>query len=250
MAVRAPLPWWRLPFAGALTYHALINKRCQLCGIYDSTPVDVKHLSPRHYDHWFNRQQFLCQQCHDRFVWSNARFTLSLPDTSITGQASWYYQYPLNQIMLEYKNAQQLHHLPVLVHALRQLPVPPGCHSKNSLLIKVPTSLARIRQRGFDPLAILLTHLSFHWQIPVFEGIARYDRAHQQGLSRDQRFDNIKQAFYFNQPPADFKYVTSAKNLILFDDVVTTGATLSELANLIQHHYPAANIVAMSVLHG
>ncbi|BFL70436.1 hypothetical protein SKB0120_14980 [Moraxella osloensis] len=145
--------------------------------------------------------------------------------------------------MLGYKNGQQLHHLPVLVQAIRQLHIPKGCHSKNSLIVKVPTSLQRIRQRGFDPLAILTAYLSFHWQIPVFTGLQRLDRPHQQGLSREERLDNIKDAFSLTDMPP-------SKNLILFDDVVTTGATLSELANLLTNYHPSSHIHAYSVLHG
>lgn len=168
MAIIAPLPWWRLPFAMALVYQAKVHHRCQLCGINDCAAARFDNLAPRHHEHWFNRQQFLCQPCHSQFAWSTSCFNLQLKQTSLRGVASGYYQYPLNQIMLGYKNGQQLHHLPVLVHAIRQLKLPQGCHAKNSLIVKVPTSLQRIRQRGFDPLAILTAYLSFHWQIPVF----------------------------------------------------------------------------------
>lgn len=243
MAIVAPLPWWRLPFAMALVYQAKVHHRCQLCGINDCAAAGFDNLAPRHHEHWFNRQQFLCQPCHSQFAWSASFFTLQLKQTSLRGVASGYYQYPLNQIMLGYKNGQQLHHLPVLIQAIRQLHIPKGCHSKNSLIVKVPTSLQRIRQRGFDPLAILTAYLSFHWQIPVFTGLQRLDRPHQQGLSREERLDNIKDAFsILDMPPS--------KHLILFDDVVTTGATLSELANLLTNYHPSSHIHAYSVLHG
>lgn len=243
MAIIAPLPWWRLPFAGALAYQTTFNKRCQLCGINNCVPLKADECLPRHHTHWFNRQQFLCPACHHQFNWGYSSFNLSLNHTSITGVASFGYQYPLNQIMLAFKNGQQLHHLPVLIHAIRQLNIPKGCHSKNSLIIRVPTSLARIQQRGFDPLAILTAYLSFHWQIPVFDGVKRHERAYQQGLSREARLENVKDAFYLTDLP-------TVKHLILFDDVVTTGATLSELANQICTRHPSANFVAYSILHG
>ena len=243
MAIIAPLPWWRLPFAGALAYHSLVYNRCQLCGIHDCLPLKPDACLPRHYDHWFNRQRFLCPPCHDQFAWGKSCFHLQLEQTAIRGQASFSYQYPLNQTMLAFKNGQQLHHLPVLVHAIRQLTIAKGCHAKNSLIIKVPTSLQRLQQRGFDPLAILTAYLSFHWQIPIFDGIGRYERPHQQGLSREARLANIKDAFYI-------KDMSAAKNLILFDDVVTTGATLGELASLLAQHNAGVNIFARAILHG
>lgn len=243
MAVVAPLAWWRLPFAMALVYQAKFHKRCQLCGINNCVTAHTSGVSTRHHDHWFNRLQFICPPCHRQFDWSQSYFNLQLSQTSVQGVASSYYQYPLNQVMLGYKNGQQLHHLPVLVHAIRQLTIPKGCHGKNSLIVKVPTTLERIQQRGFDPLSILTAYLSFHWQIPVFNGVERADRPHQQGLSRDQRLDNIKDAFYLKES-------LPAKNLILFDDVVTTGATLEELSKLFVQTHTNYRIHFRAVLHG
>ena len=234
--------WWQLPFASALTYQALMGNRCYLCSISACQPVSAGHIQRAH-RHWFNRQRYLCEACHQRIHWQAAHFDLHLPTQSLKGVASASYSYPLDEVMLGFKNSQQLHGLPVLVHAIRQLQVPTGCHAKNALIVRVPTTKQRLQQRGFDPLGILTAYLSFHWQIPVFYGVYRLDRPHQQGLSREERLSNMTGAFFLSHPPP-------VKHLILFDDVVTTGATMDELAHTLLATGKNHTLFARSVLHG
>lgn len=243
MAIIAPLPWWRLPFAGALAYHWLVYNRCQLCGLQACRIKSGAQMRQHGHDHWFNRLQYLCQACHDDIQWQAAVFDLHLPCQSVQGVASSNYRYPLDQVMRGFKNSQYLNELPILVHAIRQLVVPKGCHSKNALIIRIPTTKQRIIERGFDPLGILTAYLSFHWQIPVFKGLQRYDGQHQQGLTKDERLANIKEAFFLTEVP-------KTKHLILFDDVVTTGATMQEAATILCQQAVASKIIATAILHG
>ena len=131
----------------ALVYQAKVHHRCQLCGINDCAAAGFDNLAPRHHEHWFNRQQFLCQPCHKPVCMVRVIFNLQLKQTSLRGVASGYYQYPLNQIMLGTKWA-------AVTSSARfgtrhpPLKPPQRMPCQNSLIVKVPTSLQRIRQRG------------------------------------------------------------------------------------------------------
>lgn len=255
-----PLAWWRLPFAMAVALHGRVIKRCQLCDFpLNQSESSISQMSNQRvagsHTHWFNRLSFICQDCHDNTAWLATTFTLcpteplGLTSHVIEGVASVPYQFPYDAIMRRYKNSQQLEALLPLLHVIRQLPLPTGCHKNNSVIVPVPTTLQRLQQRGFAPLWWLTLYLSFHWQIPIFTGLERHERQHQQGLNREQRLDNLKEAFYFTQLPR-------AKHLILFDDVVTTGATLQAIIDALfqlSRHTPATSIPqihAYCLLHG
>lgn len=147
------------------------------------------------------------------------------PSAQVGIQPATYYQYPIRQAITAFKYQEDMTKLPLLVHVLRQLPRPYGCHGGNSVIIPMPTTSKRLRQRGFDPVSILVSYLSLHWQIPIWQGVARVDDTiRQQGLSRAERMTNLQDAFsLMSRPPV--------KRLLLFDDVATTGASLRALAH-------------------
>jgi len=69
------------------------------------------------------------------------------------------------------------------------------------------------------------------------------DVVSQQGLDRHERQANINHAFKLDTTPA-------VKRLLLFDDVVTTGATLTAIAKTITTVCPDAKISAHCISHG
>ncbi len=147
-------------------------------------------------------------------------------------QAATRYNDIIRSAIIAFKYKEDMTTLPLLVHALRQLPRPHGHHRTNSVLLSVPTTNRRLKKRGFDPVTILSYYLSLHWDISLWNGVSRIDDAvSQQGLSGQERQQNIRNAFQIDALPPK-------RRIILFDDVVTTGTTLKELAacfNLVTH---------------
>ncbi|QUY53534.1 ComF family protein [Psychrobacter pacificensis] len=143
---------------------------------------------------------------------------------SLSIQVSTYYEYPIRQAIRAFKHHEDMTKLPLLLHALRQLPRPHGCHRNNSVIVAMPTTNQRLVKRGFDPVSILSAQLSKHWQIPLWHGVERIDdTVSQQGLTRAERLSNLDNAFALTEKPP-------VKRLLLFDDVATTGASLQALA--------------------
>lgn len=248
-----PKFWWQLPFAFALATSAIVSK-CQLCGLNACSPVTQENLANNINPHWFNRQRFLCQSCHDSVAWQESTFSLEFSQTSpllnpITGIASSFYRYPLDTVMRGFKNQHQLYQLPLLIHAIRQLELPDGCHAGNSLIIPMPTTPKRLTERGFDPVTLLVQYLSFHWQVPIFPHIVREERQKQQGLTRSERLQNTENAFAMTMSPFLDKHI---QHLIVFDDVATTGATLQALCQTILNEFPQADFTlhVRALAHG
>ena len=240
------------PYQTGLWLAEYIDMRCQLCRIYRSTPQSQllqyqaqssihnitdtpptrialkKHSFLTNIVHQVNSHLssgLLCTHCHNDITWLPRPFEVDIaPSISLSIQASTYYEYPIRQAIRAFKHQEDMTKLPLLLHAIRQLPRPHGCHRNNSVIVAMPTTSQRLVKRGFDPVSILSAQLSKHWQIPVWQGIKRIDdTVSQQGLSRAERLSNLDNAFaLIERPPT--------KRLLLFDDVSTTGASLQALA--------------------
>jgi ComF family protein len=96
-----------------------------------------------------------------------------------------------------------------------------------SLIIPVPLHIKRLRQRGFNQSLILARALAKKKKIPVnFSSLKRHKfTLTQTGLNKAERKQNIKGAFEVSD-----KKNIAGKNVILIDDVYTTGATINECA--------------------
>jgi ComF family protein len=94
-------------------------------------------------------------------------------------------------------------------------------------LVPVPLHPRRRRRREFNQAEVLARGLAKITGIPVFTPLDRVkDTSSQTALSRPERLQNLKGAFAVkkNAAPLD------DKNLLLIDDVMTTGATLDACA--------------------
>ena len=249
------------PYQTGLWLAEYMDMRCQLCRIYRSTPQSqlLHHQTQSSLDNITNapptrialkKHSFLtnivhqvnshlssgllCTHCHNDITWLPRPFEVDIvPSISLSIQASTYYEYPIRQAIRAFKHQEDMTKLPLLLHAIRQLPRPHGCHRNNSVIVAMPTTSQRLVKRGFDPVSILSAQLSKHWQIPVWQGVERIDdTVSQQGLTRAERLSNLDNAFaLIERPPT--------KRLLLFDDVSTTGASLQALA---QAFIPPASI--------
>ncbi|MGD0278750.1 MAG: ComF family protein [Smithella sp.] len=96
-----------------------------------------------------------------------------------------------------------------------------------SLIIPVPLHIKRLRERGFNQSLILAYAIGKKRKIPVnFSLLKRHKYTLTQTASnRNERKQNIKGAFEVTD-----KKKIADKNIILIDDVYTTGATINECA--------------------
>lgn len=91
----------------------------------------------------------------------------------------------------------------------------------------------RIRKRGYNQSAIIAKHLWDILQKPVYK-LAKKNRhtRSQLSLSREQRHENVRNSFSL-LPHQTYPH----SHLLIIDDVLTTWATISELAKTIQKTY-------------
>lgn len=256
-ALYPKVSYLKAPYQSGLWLAEYLSVRCQLCRLYPSTSkhhLDYNHSNSQTLSKRFSRG-LLCAHCHHDIVWLPAPFFVDIaPSMTLPIQAATYYDYPIRQAIRAFKHHEDMTKLAILVHVLRQLPRPHGCHHANSVIIPMPTTNARLVKRGFDPVSILSIQLSKHWNIPLWHGAKRIDSTStQQGLTRSERLSNLDNAFALTQMPP-------VKRLILFDDVATTGASLQALARTFYEQVPRSHastssndsyqILAYALAHG
>lgn len=98
------------------------------------------------------------------------------------------------------------------------------------LLVPVPLSETRLKTRGYNQSAELAKVVSMRTGIPVLEDLLEKAREadSQKDAVGESRFDNVKGAYRVKKRKACF-----GKSILLIDDIMTTGATVSECARVL-----------------
>lgn len=118
---------------------------------------------------------------------------------------------------------------PPMAERMSRLAWPPDVVRERAAIIPVPLSKSRLRERGFNQSAVLATHLSQLWRIPVFTDalIRQASTRSQTVLTPGERLSNVAGAFSVAQSALQ---QVRGEHLVLLDDVVTTGSTLGACA--------------------
>ncbi|MDO9104297.1 MAG: ComF family protein [Methylovulum sp.] len=121
----------------------------------------------------------------------------------------------------DYKHARLLGQL--LAEHLQQTAERPG------LILPVPLNPSRYRGRGFNQSIEIARTVAQILQLPMDLNSCRRQRdtPHQSALAAKQRRKNLKHAFTLVKP-------ISARHVAILDDVMTTGATVHELAAVLK----------------
>lgn len=111
------------------------------------------------------------------------------------------------------------------------------------LIIPIPLHRSRLREREFNQAQILGDYIARNFNKAISSNLLlrHCQTKSQTGLNTNERFLNVKDTFSLN-PRTSLR----GKNIMLVDDVLTTGATSSEAARLLKK--AGANIVFVLTL--
>jgi ComF family protein len=97
------------------------------------------------------------------------------------------------------------------------------------LVVPVPTASSRARERGFDHAALLSRLIAHRLKLQKISALKRIGQSRQVGVSRAQRIKQAQAQYLIVDPQA-----VHGRNILLIDDVVTTGATLKSVAKTLR----------------
>lgn len=121
--------------------------------------------------------------------------------------------------------------------ALARTVLPPAIRACTAVQA-VPTTQSRIRERGYNQAALIAEGFARHAQIPMADWLERASSASSQTtLQPAKRAANVAGAFRLRAGMED--RVENAR-ILLVDDVLTTGATVSECAETLSASGAAA----------
>lgn len=182
-----------------------------------------------------------CSRCGSFGVYSAAcRNCREWPAYYVGNTALWPYQDVYKELIKEFK----FHNMPWLADALacEMLPFLPQNYD---LLVPVPLHANRLQERGYNQSELLVRALSRLSGMPWQNSLERVrDTPHQTGLNREERLQNLHDAFVCTSASA-----VNGKRVILVDDVCTTGTTLLSCAKAL-HRAGAKTIMSCTLTSG
>jgi ComF family protein len=149
-------------------------------------------------------------------------------------------------VIHRYKYKRALWFEPFLADLLIRRAAPLLQQEKWDRIIPVPLHPLKRRQREFNQAERLARHLSQATGIPMNAGLLRrvQPTRTQTLLSRKERAENVRRAFALRG-----REKLHGENLIVFDDVMTTGATTSACAKVLRDH-GAGDVCVWTVARG
>jgi ComF family protein len=216
------------PFLSALAAKRLFSQDCQLCGARTA--------------------ESLCRDCGSelpfRIAQGCARCALETPGGKICGSclseppafdqtvAAFSYAFPLDRLLQSYKFNENLSlgatFAQGLVSAVRRHMAQSG-QAPPDRVVPLPLARRRLATRGFNQSALLAEICARELGITyVADGLLKVrDTPPQAGLDRKARLKNVRGAF-------DCTDSLPGLHIAIVDDVMTTGATLSEAARALK----------------
>ncbi len=118
--------------------------------------------------------------------------------------------------------------------------------TENVVFVPIPLHTSRLKWRGYNQSRTIADALSKCSGSPVVRLLNRSLKTQTQvGKSQQERHNNLQKAFTLNFEAA--RNLKGAKNIVLVDDVVTTGSTLIEAASILQKRFPFSRLKAITL---
>lgn len=141
------------------------------------------------------------------------------------------YESPIVELISKLKFHQQLSHAVFfsseMIERIQTTWYPKG--TLPELIVPMPLHPKRLRERGFNQANEIAKPIAKYFKKKCFNQIiqrVKHTQA-QSGLLKKERYNNIKQAFLSNHD-------MNGKTIAILDDVITTGATVSECSKILK----------------
>lgn len=116
----------------------------------------------------------------------------------------------------------------------------------NTIIIPVPMDKKSLVKRMFNQTALIAKRISKKYNIPYHPFLIQKIRStsKQITLDREKRAKNLKNSFRLNSKK--ISKIKDIQNIIIIDDVFTTGATFNEITRTIKKSLPDIQVICLS----
>ncbi|HEY8542360.1 MAG TPA: ComF family protein [Pseudothermotoga sp.] len=183
---------------------SLFPNHCLLCG------RQIKHY------------EMLCQSCLNDL--SSSPIAVQEDGGIFTAYFYGRYDSKLRDLILLYKNSHHWRLSKILASFLVKTMNTYPPHAE--IITWVPSSLSSLEERGFDTMALIAKATSKSVGIPAKRTLESRSKSSKRGMALKQRHDSVK---------GSFSAISRVyKNIVLIDDVFTTGSTIRECARTLK----------------
>lgn len=119
----------------------------------------------------------------------------------------------------------------------------PKLNLLNPIIVPIPLYSRRERERGFNQSKLLAKNLAEKLNLEFYDTLLRVKATKSQAQTRDseERAENVEECFKIINPE-----FVKEKNIILIDDVFTSGATINEAVKILKQN-SAKKILALVI---
>jgi len=203
-------------------FAALLPRACLLCG----AAVGEQEICAACLDDLPRLPEPRCPVCAVplSFAAPACGTCLARPPAYDATEAAWCYGFPLDSLVQHLKFRRRLASADFLAHSMLA-----GSRPAGDLIVPVPLAAARLAERGFNQAVEIARPLARALGLPLdTTGLVRVrDTAPQSRLPWRVRQGNVRHAFAAN---TDF----TGRQVIVVDDVMTSGATLDAVARILK----------------
>ncbi len=121
---------------------------------------------------------------------------------------------------------------------------------ENSLLIPLPSHKTKTLERGFNPTEIMANLIGQKLKLKVKNDVILKTQKNtsQASLQYTQRVENVKGIFEINKEKMNI--LRNFNQIIIIDDIITTGATIKEVAREVRNVDSDVEINALCIFQG
>lgn len=177
---------------------------------------------------------YLCYNCFEKLIRQKSLNKVS--DTYYL----WPYTTEFRKMLLEYKNNSVLAIGRIIAGLIEEEIFYVIYKEEIDYVIPVPINYRREQTRGFNQTEEILSNLNYSF---VKSSRVKNTKKMFKILDKNKREKNIKNSFKLNKE-------LSGKNILIFDDIITTGATIEEFKRELLKNNEVNKIIVFSLAAG
>lgn len=171
--------------------------------------------------------KFCGKKCGENFSFDQLLVCLQYSKMNIISKMIVQFKYRFSEDLAQILGMIAKHQLANFSQSLRST-------RGNILVVPVPLSKKRLSYRGFNQALLLAEYLVKNFNgMELHDCLGRKEGAQQQaGKLRTERLNNLRNKFFYKE---EFGTILD-DNVILVDDIATTGTTLNECTKVLKAH--------------